>query len=337
MKEKVENEKRLRRKRCISMNLYEIRRKIGKLLPFGKLFSKFGNMKLRQKQLVFVWTMLAIPIVHFLVFWVYVNFDSILLAFRNIDFNNGGKEYWTLDNFKEVYRLFKEGNMLHYGMNTLKFWLIGTVWGIPHSILLTYAFHKKLLGRKVYRVLLYLPSIICAVALAGIFQSVISGNGLFGSMLLKYFGWERVPSWFGENEYAFGMLMVYNVFFGFAGNYILYSGAMSNVDQEITEAAYVDGVSMWQELIYIDIPLMWPTISITIITSFAGLFGASGPILLFAPYMESTYTFGYWIFDQVRQYQAYYVPAALGLCFTLIAFPIALLIKKVTDNMYTTE
>lgn len=337
MKEKIENEKLLRRKRCISMNLYEIGRLIWNILPFKTIFSKYGNMKLRKKQLIFIWTMLAIPIAHFLVFWVYVNVDSILLAFRNIDFSNGGQEYWTLSNFKEVYHLFTEGNMLHYGFNTLKFWLLSLVMGIPWSILLTYAFHKKIMGRKVYRVLIYLPSIICSVALAGIFQSVISGNGLFGSMLLKYFGWERIPAWFGEDEYATGMLLIYNAFFGFAGNYILYSGAMANVDREITEAAYMDGVSMWQELLYIDVPLMWPTISMTIITSFAGLFGASGPILLFTPYKESTYTFGYWIFDQVRQYQSYYVPAALGLCFTVIAFPIALLIKKKLDNMYTIE
>ena len=99
----------------------------------------------------------------------------------------------------------------------------------------------------------------------------------------------------------------------------------------------MDGVTMWQELIYIDIPLMWPTISMTIITSFGGLFGASGPILLFTAGMESTWTFGYWIFDQVRVYQSYYMPAALGLCFTLIGYPLALLVRRLIENLFSTE
>ena len=120
-------------------------------------------------------------------------------------------------------------------------------------------------------------------------------------------------------------------------NYLLYYGNFKSIPKDYTEAAYMDGVCMWQELIYIEIPLMWPTISQTIITSFAGLFGASGPILLFTQNLSSTWTFGYWIFDQVRVYQNYYVPAALGLCFTLIAFPIAQLIRKVVDRMFTTE
>lgn len=336
-KETIENEKSARRKRERNLTFYEIKRRIDLMLPFNRLSSKRNSSNFHRKQTFFVWKMLAIPILNFLIFWLYVNFDSILLAFRNIDYSTGGYEYWTFDNFKEVLRLFKEDGMLEYGANTLKFWLLSVGWQIPHSILLTYIFHKKLTGRKVYRVLLYIPTIICSVALAGIFEAFINENGALGYILQNAFSIERIPSWFQENEYAIWALLFYNFFFGFAGQYILYSGAIANVDTEITEAAYMDGVTMWQELFYIDIPLMWPTISMTIVTSFGGLFGASGPILLFTSTMSSTWTFGYWIFDQVRVYQSYYIPAALGLCFTIIAFPVAMLVKKVTDRMFTTE
>ncbi len=303
--------------------------------------AKGGGMKgVRRQQTIFVWVMLAIPIAHFLIFWVYTNLNSILLAFRNIDFTTG-KEYWTLRNFKTVWQMLtgqnRETNLALYGLNTLRFWLLGTVWSIPHSILLTYAFHKKLRGSKFYRIFLYLPSIINSVALAGIYEAFISGNGAFGFILQNVFGVDRVPSWFQEQETAIWALLFYNFFFGFAGNYILFSGAMANVDREMTEAAYMDGVTMWQELRYIDIPMMWPTISMTIVTSFAGLFSASGPVLLLTPNMSSTYTFGYWIFDQIRRFQSYYVPAALGLCFTLVAFPLCMLVRHLVDKAFTTE
>lgn len=336
-KEKVESEKKIRLKRKVSMELYEVKRRVTSPFSFAGHASHASGRKFRQRQTFFVWRMLAIPILSFCVFWLYVNFDSVMLAFRNIDYKAGGKEYWTFENFKEVFRLFRDDNLLHYGMNTLKFWLLSTLWGIPHSILLTYAFHKKLVGRKVYRLLLYIPTIICSVALAGIFEASIHSSGIFGYALSNFFGLERVPSWFKESEIATWALLFYNFFFGFAGQYILYSGAMANVDTEVTEAAYMDGVSMWQELFYIDIPLMWPTLSMTIVTSFSGLFGASGPILLFTSGLPSTWTFGYWIFDQVRIYQSFYVPAALGLCFTVIAFPIAMLVKYKTDKMFTTD
>ena len=79
---------------------------------------------------------------------------------------------------------------------------------------------------------------------------------------------------------------------------------------------------------------MWPTLSMTIVTSFAGIFGASGNILLFTPYVDATYTFGYWIFDQVRRFNAYYIPSTLGLIFTVIAYPLCLLLRKIVTGIY---
>ena len=334
-KEKIENPKSIRRKRARAMAFYELKRRMRALLPIPE--QRIRKVTFHQRQKLFAWKMLIIPLLNFLVFYVYVNLDALTMAFRNRDYSVGGTEYWTLSNFGKILELFTDGNMLLFGRNTMMFWMLATVWAIPHSILLTYAFQKKMAGRKIFRVLLYIPSIICSVALAGIFQSFISSNGAVGYLMINVFGASRVPSWFGEAEFAIGALLFYNFFFGFAGQYILYSGAMANVDTEITEAAYMDGVTMWQELMYIDIPLMWPTLSMTIVGSFAGLFGASGPILIFTSNLEKTWTFGYWIFDQVRRFQSYYLPATLGLCFTVIAFPIAMWVKNTTDKMFTTE
>ena len=286
MSEKVESVKKIRRRRAISMFLYELGRCLRMLIPKRKGGNKNSKSTLKKRQTIFVWSILVIPLLNFLVFWVYVNLDAILMSFQNIDYANGGREYWTLDNFKEIYRMFTQpsentDNLLHYGANTLKFWLLSVGWSVPHSILLTYAFHKKLRGAKIFRVMLYLPSIICAVALAGIFEAFIGGNGALGYVLTKFFDVQRIPSWFQEEEWAMAGLLFYNFFFSFAGSYVVYSGAMANVDKEITEAAYMDGVSMWQEIWYIDIPLMWPTLSITVIGAFGGIFGACGPILLF--------------------------------------------------------
>lgn len=299
--------------------------------------NKVKSIHTRQKW--FIWTMLSVSILHFIVFWIYVNFDAIMLAFKNMDYASGN-EYWTLSNFDKVFELFRGGDenvgnvFFHYLQNTMKYWVLGTVWCIPHSILLTYVFHKKIKMGAIYRVILYIPSIISSVVIAGIFYSFIQSNGVFGQLLLKVFNVDRVPNWFMEDEYATKALLFYNFFFGFAGHYVIYSGAMAKVSNDILEAAMIDGVNMWNELWKIDIPLMWPTISMTIITSFAGIFGASGNIFLFTPYLESTYTLGYYIFDQVRRFQSYYIPAALGLCMTAIGFPLCLCVKRIVSSIY---
>lgn len=338
---KAENETKNRRKTRRSLMRYEIGRRLGMLNPFRKLFTKRRQGTIKRNQLIFIWSVLFLPLIAFLVFYVYVNIDALTMAFRNIDYAAGGEEYWTLENFKTIYEMFtKDGansQMLRYGKNTFIFWLVAQFMALPYSILLTYAFQKKMKGHKFFKIMLYVPGMLCGAALAAVFSTSISGEGVFGKLLQIMFDLERVPVWFGEEEYAYWGLVFYNVYFGMAGSYMIYSGALNNVDQEVTEAAYMDGVTMWQELWYIDIPLMWPTLSMTIIGSFGGLFGASGNILLLTPHMEKTWTFGYWIYDQVRVYQAYYVPAALGLCFTLIAFPLARAAKNLVDRMFTTE
>ena len=329
--------KRERRKSLFKLSLYEMKRKLTEKL-FGRIKSK-KQLKVQTKRTIFVWSMLALPLLNLLVFWVYVNIDSILMAFKNVDYANGGVEYWTLDNFKNIYKMFVEKtpgyDMILYGANTLKYWMIGTVWSIPHSVLLTYVFHKKLAGTKFFRIILYLPSIICSVVMAGIYEAFVSGKGVLGKILIEIFNVERVPAWFQEIEYATPMLLFYAFFFGFAGSYILFSGAMARISKDVQEAAALDGVTMWQELWYIYIPLMWPTISMTIVTSFAGIFGATGQILLFTPNFTETFTFGYWIYDQVRRYNSYYVPSAFGLIFTVIAYPLCLLIRKLVTSIYS--
>lgn len=335
LRETKERKKGMRKIR-FEMWSYEIRRIVHQTL-FGRMKQK-RFLRAKTKEVLFVWGMLLLPLIDFAIFYVYKNASAITLAFRNIDHSAGGVEYWTLNNFVEVWDMFTKEDAamdLAYAFgNTLKYFALGILWSFPHSILLTYVFYKKLRGTKFFRVVLYLPSIINSVVLAGVYESFISTNGAVGYILKELFKWERVPSWFREVEYATPSLLFYSFLFGFAGSYILFSGAIAQVSDEIAEAAYMDGVSMWQEIWYIDIPIMWPTISMTLVTTVAGVFGASGPILLFTHNVKETWTLAYWMYDQVRTYQSYYLPSALGLVFTLITFPVVMLIRKLLDNVY---
>ena len=70
------------------------------------IVEKQGRKKMTPKQkkdLIFVWSMLAVFIVYWLVFYLYVNFDSILLAFQKV---GGG---WTMDNITVALRALGEG------------------------------------------------------------------------------------------------------------------------------------------------------------------------------------------------------------------------------------
>ena len=65
-----------------------------------------GYVKKKKKfnfaEFFFLCVILAVPIIHFLVFWLYVNFDSILMAFQ---YKKGGQVLWGFENYVKLFNL----------------------------------------------------------------------------------------------------------------------------------------------------------------------------------------------------------------------------------------
>lgn len=269
--------------------------------------------------------MLALPVLHFFVFYVYVNINSILMAFQLP--TDGVKPIWSLENFKTIFVEFAQSNSLILSAlkNTLIFFFSGLLITLPLSILMCYFLYKRIAGYKIYRVIFFLPNIISASVIAVLFRYLIAGNGPI-SVLYQLVG-AKIPPFLSDSRYALSTILFYTIFFGLGGNLILFSGAMTNIETSILEAGKIDGVGMLGEIIYIVIPLIWPTLSTVLIFNFIGIFNASGPILLFTRGAYDTYTISYWIYDRVAFHNELNYPAAVGLFFTAIGAPIAILMR----------
>lgn len=120
---------------------------------------------------------------------------------------------------------------------------------------------------------------------------------------------------------------------------LLFGGALARIPTEILESARIDGISMGKEVVFMIIPLVWPTLSTILILNMTGLFTASGPILLFTKGSYGTMTIAYWIFDAVayKGVSAYNQVAAGGLIFTVIGAPIVLFVKWLIEKIPTVE
>ena len=70
--------------------------------------TKMANKK--AKDYAFVALMLLIPVIHFIIFWGVVNFNSILLAFQRLD-RATGEKYLTFKNFESLVELFKTNEL----------------------------------------------------------------------------------------------------------------------------------------------------------------------------------------------------------------------------------
>ena len=88
---------------------------------------------------IFIGLMLSVALIQFAIFWVYVNFDSILMAFR---MNTKDGIIWTFKNFERFFREYKipEKELSLALKNTLSLFVVGTLIGLPTSLLFSYYF-----------------------------------------------------------------------------------------------------------------------------------------------------------------------------------------------------
>ena len=295
----------------------------------------------RRNTTIFIISLLIIPIINWLVFWLFINGQSILMAFQN---PLTGEFTWDL--FKQVWeRLTAPGGVLGIALKNTLLYFSSTIFIVlPLSLVIAYFLYKKIPGYRFFRVIFFLPAIISGMALVVAYSELISPQGPIMTFL-KSIGIPVSPyGLLGRPETATPTILFYTIMTSFTTNVLLFSGAMSRVPNEVLESARLEGCSQFRELVEIIFPLIWPTFSTQLIFTMTGLFTASGPIMLFDPNNNlQTITISYWIFQQSSGLfggggvSAYNLVSCTGLCFTLAGFPIIMGCRKLTDKINAVE
>ena len=300
-----------------------------------------GERTFKKSQTVFLVGILALPVLNWLVFWLYVNISSFVLAFQNT------RGEWSLINFT----LFWDELTSPYGdtvgmaiVNTLKYFATNVFVIFPLSIVISYFIYKRILGYKMFRIVFFFPAIISGVALTTVYSNMISPTGPIGA-LLKALG-VNVPQegYLMNPDTATRAIILYSVWTGFCSNVILIGGAMSRVPVEVLESAKLEGCPAFKELIFLILPLIWSSLSTLLVFLLTGLLNASGPILLFHPDggFNST-TLSFWIFKQVYGSGQlggtgnYGLVSCTGLIFTLVSMPIILTVRWLFEKVPAVE
>lgn len=312
-------------------------------------------MTRKTKRLIFYIAMVALPFAQFLLFYVYVHANSIAMAFRvEKALPTGGVEvYYSLsENFKMVWSFLQSAKGGIGITNSLKNYFIGFFTSGIFSIFFSYYVYKKFFGASTFKVFLYLPSIISGLVLINVYKELMDRvipefiNDTF------YDGETVVFSILDQNKYTW--VLAYSVFMGLGGHILMYTGAMSGINESVVESAQLDGVNAIQEFWYITLPLIYPTFVTFTITGIAGIFTAHPNLHTFygleQPISENIHTIGFYIFASVKEgsiisskspteqqlmedywrYERLSLTqvSALGLMITAVMLPTTLIIKK---------
>ena len=247
------------------------------------------------------------------------------------------------ENFRQ---LFGSEEFWVYLINTL-YLMIGLPLAIAGSLLLALMLSQKLRGMTVYRTLFYLPTFTYGVALMVLWKKLYSPefgpiNVSLGAIMRGLHIPFDPPKWLQSADNLMGMvpqhvafhreyvglgareaLINMSVWVAIGGNnMLLYLAALTNVPQELYEAAEIDGANKWKQFWHVTWPQLAPTtFFITVISMIFGLQGGFeiARIMTEGGPAGTTTTLAYYIYIKAfQEFQMGYASAIAWVLFAMI-------------------
>lgn len=124
----------------------------------------------------------------------------------------------------------------------------------------------KLRGQRWYRVAMVLPYAFPAFLSAFVWRALLNENyGFINQVLL---GGAEIP-WLTDEFLAKVAILMVNLWLGFPYMFLITTGALQSIPDELMESARIDGATPWQQLRLIKLPLLLVSVAPLLITSFA--------------------------------------------------------------------
>jgi multiple sugar transport system permease protein len=198
----------------------------------------------------------------FFAFTLYPLAASFYYSFT--DFSLFGSPKWIgLTNYV---KLFADPKFFKSFGNTLLF----SVFVVPASIFLAMGLaillNNNLRGNSIYRTLIFMPSVVPAVASAVVWIWILNPQWGLLNGLLRMINIQG-PPWLSSPDWAKPALLIVTLWM-IGSDMILYLAGLQEIPQDYFEAAELDGASSWQKVIYIIVPLLTPIMFFHLINAF---------------------------------------------------------------------
>lgn len=147
--------------------------------------------------------------------------------------------------------------------------LVSLLIQLPLALGLALVLAERFRGAVALRMLFFLPYVLAEIATGLIFSFVYDGDyGLLAS-IYRMFGAEA-PHLLASPDTAMLAILIVVVWKYFGFHMMLFIAALQGMDRNLVEAARIDGASRWQVLRYIVIPLLYPTIRLSVFFAIVG-------------------------------------------------------------------
>jgi len=216
----------------------------------------------RTGETLISWGMLAPALILISIFIIFPALQSVAISF----FRWNGYTEWRFNGIQNYIEMFTRDRFFYQAfINTVIFQLGATFGTIVVGFILAVIIDLKVKLWKTYRIIYFLPYVLAQFAVATLWGTIFSPIGLANSILEKLNLEFLQVAWFGIPWVAKAVMIFVAIWQYSSFPMIFFLAGMQNIDEEIYEAAQIDGATKLQRIIKITVPLMKNVISIIVV------------------------------------------------------------------------
>lgn len=278
-----------------------------------------------------LYAMLAVPVV-LTIIYKYIPMYGIQIAFRDYKASKGftGSE-WV--GFEWFLRFFSAPTFWRMIKNTVLLSLFSLLWGFPIPVILALMMNQLRFHRfkRITQTVLYAPHFISTMVICGMIRIFLSPSG----GLINLIAGTSID--FLTESSAFRTIYIASGIWQDAGwGIIVYMATLANVDTSLYEAAKVDGASLFQRIIHIDIPELAPIMVLNLIMSAGGLMNVGFEkvwLLQTDLNKAASDVIAVYVYQQGIEHAKYSYSTAVGLFNTVINIILLLIVNKLAGRI----
>lgn len=258
---------------------------------------------------------MVIPVVLYYGIFMYIPMLGQVIAFQDYRPARGilGSDWVGLENFIDFFSSPFAWRVIR---NTIIISFNEILFGFPAPIILALLLNE--MGCRGYKKALqtvsYIPHFVSLVVMCGIIVDFTSSRGVI-THIMEIFGGEN-QNLLANSSYFVPIYVVSGIWKNIGWGSIIYLSTLSGVDENLYEAAAIDGAGRWQRLLHVTLPALVPIIAIQLIMRVGNIMsaGAEKIILLYSPAVyETADTIASYVYRSGIQEQSYSLAAAVGM------------------------
>lgn len=237
--------------------------------PAPESRRKFWTPK--RKEALIGWLFLAPEIVGMLLLNVFALGFSLYLSLSDWDMLSGvqGIEFTGLDNY---IKMFHDPTIIQAIKNNLIYMVLTVPIPIAIALVLSVLIHNSVFFKSYFKVAFFIPYISSIIAVAAVWSALFHPSLGPINQFLMDLGISNPPKWLVDPKTSLLAISIISSWAGLGYTIIIYMAGLTNISNEIYEAADIDGAGAMKKFFAITVPMLRPTTFFLLITMLIGSF-----------------------------------------------------------------